>query len=374
MGTKKPKISAKKPKVKLKRLSYSVDVQNQFDDLEPEENKTDNSKKSKKPSPIIVTENLNDIDKVIKTLKINYRKKIIGVGVKIFTDTAVDKKAIEDSLRTSKTGYYTHPEATNKIFKAVISGLPDIDTEEIKRNLETSHALKPQKIIKMGKFDTKKYLVHFNKDETNMAALNKISVIYNHIIKWIPYQYKNRGPTQCYRCSMYGHGANFCHRRQICFLCSGDHDMTVCRMKASQPNSPANTQTLYRCFNCANNGLPHNHKASDKSCPFRVRYLEVKEKMRSLKTNERKNVIYREAPIPPPLTKSYAATAASGTHPNSMHNTPAVNLAAQTSVNDLWSFEEVTEILFNSISELQKCSTKLDQLKVISTLLSHACK
>lgn len=347
MCTKKPKISAKKPKVKLKRLSYSVDTHNRFDDLESEEKKTDNTKKVKQPSPIIVTENLNDIDKVIKTLKINYRKKIIGVGVKIFTDTAEDKKTIEDSLRTNNTGYYTHPEASNKLFKAVISGLPDIDTEEIKRNLETSHALKPQKVIKMGKFDTKKYLVHFNKDETNMAALNKITVIYNHIIKWLPYQHKIKGPTQCYRCSMYGHGANFCHRRQICFLCSGDHDMTACRLKASQLNNTTSTQNEYRCFNCANNGLSFNHKASDKTCPFRVRYLEVKERMRSVKTSERKKVAYREAPKPPPLTKSYAAAAASGSQTNSTHFTPTVNLDAQSNANVLWSIDEVTEILLN---------------------------
>lgn len=43
----------------------------------------------------------------------------------------------------------------------------------------------------------------------------------NHIIvKWAPYAPKFKGPTQCRSCTMYGHGAENCHRPKVCVYCA----------------------------------------------------------------------------------------------------------------------------------------------------------
>lgn len=41
---------------------------------------------------------------------------------------------------------------------------------------------------------------------------------------------------------------------------------------------------------------------------------------------------------------------------------------------DLWSFSEVAKILMQSINQLSKCRTKMDQLSVIASMLENACK
>lgn len=79
------------------------------------------------------------------------------------------------------------------------------------------------------------------------------------------------------------------------------------------------------------------------------------------------------APTPPPLQHSFADAVT-----NKFDSRPPLSQRAASagerpnvnaSENDLFTFEEVSEMLFDSISELSQCKTKLDQLKVVAKLL-----
>lgn len=226
-----------------------------------------------------------------------------------------------------------------------------------------------------------------------MKLLNSITTCYHHIIKWQPYKPSRKGPTQCYRCMLYGHGISQCMRFAVCSLCSGNHLTNTCTKITKDATNP-----VYKCYNCASAQLPaHNHKATDPNCPYRAKYEAAIKNARDKnkythttnniqthtpQTNTNNDHRYVPAPQPPPTNTSYANTArASNTNTRSQappSHTQPNNFAdpQQSSAENngnLWSLAEVTDLLLNSINELKACKTKLDQLKVIANLLQNAC-
>lgn len=176
------------------------------------------------PVPITVTDTKINIDEVIKPLNIKYSVKIISIGKKIFVESADERQQIIAALAAKKISCFTHPSSEEKVFKVVLSGLPVIEIEALKESLRSDNNLTPLKIIQISKItDNVLYLMHFNRNEVNMANLRNISVVFNHIIKWLPYKPRSKGPTQCYNCGMFGHGASFCHRPAVCLLCRQQH-------------------------------------------------------------------------------------------------------------------------------------------------------
>lgn len=296
-------------------------------------------------------------------------------------------------MKNENIDHFSHPDDSQKVFKAVLTGLPEIPTEDIISSLKSSHNITATKVIMFNTKSTSKlYLCHFQKSEVNMKLLNAITTCYHHIIKWQPYKPSRKGPTQCYRCMLYGHGISQCMRFAVCSLCSGNHLTNTCTKITKTTTNP-----VYKCYNCASAKLPtHNHKATDPNCPYRAKYEAAITNARdrnknshttnniqthTSQTNTNNDHRYVRAPQPPPMTTSYANTARSShtntrsqvpprTHPNNRADTQ------QTSTDNngnLWSLAEVTDLLLNSINELKACKTKLDQLKVIANLLQNAC-
>lgn len=332
-----------------------------------------NNTKIKLPTPITITDQCNKVDEHLLPLNVPYRKKIVSVGIKLFVDNADDKSAIEKKLIEKKVCFYTHAEMKQRILKATLSGLPDVNIDEIKSDIIEKHEIEPLKIIKIAKRDNNiLYIIHFNREQISMAELKNIKVVYNHIIRWLPYRTKRNGPTQCYKCLMYGHGASSCHRTQKCILCSLPHNTAECPThrvdNGSQPKS-----LTFKCFNCAAHNLPHLHKATDPKCPFRDRYIEIRANITKRNYNNKRNtqqLIFSPAPPPPPLAHSFASVI----KPNTRNPTPLQSdtTPAPSTENDLWSFAEVTQILMQSIEQLSNCKNKFDQLNVIASLLQHA--
>lgn len=369
--------------VKLTR--YAIPTANSFQPLIINDagNKPIVNEVNKKLNPITITDRAFDCDVVLKALNITFNYKLIGIGRKIYIETTDDKAKLEKELISRGIEYFTHPDVTEKTFKVVLSGLPNIPIEEIQESLASVNNLRPSKIIPMGETN-KLYLLHFNKQAVSMKDLKNIKAVYNHIIKWLPYKPKRRGPTQCFKCSMYGHGASHCHRQDVCMQCGDAHLTSVCPL--NNTNTPDQTK-IYKCFNCARRNLQHNHRANDRNCPFRDSYLEIRNtinhkngprKLTPKQTQQSQprtmvTVHSATAPTPPPLQHSFAdavtnkfdsrpplsqRTASAGERPN-----------VNASENDLFTFEEVSEMLFDSISELSQCKTKLDPLKVVAKLL-----
>lgn len=222
-----------------------------------------------------------------------------------------------------------------------------------------------------------------------MANLRNISVVFNHIIKWLPYKPRKQGPTQCYNCGMFGHGASFCHRPAVCLLCSGEHTTKECHIKKGDNNID---QHAYKCVNCIRKKIQHNHKATDSSCPVRAEYSSIRSKIntKTSATNNRSTMkhnaqTFQPAPTPPPLSHSFARTLRSNNNNKSSNTGFSSNASSasssssstrsdythSTASEQLWTFAEISNILLDSLNALSQCKTKTDQLKVITGLLQH---
>lgn len=343
-------------------------------------------------APIVVTEHESDVYSLLKEKQIECNIKLNSVGRKIFVNSVEDKKKIIEIFKEKKMNFYSHPENNTKSFKVILSGLPQIDTTLIVEGLK-EHKIAPTNVIMFNtKSVSKLYLLHFDAESVNKQMLNEIKYLYHHVITWLPFKAKRKGPTQCMRCLMYGHGISSCSRYTVCMLCAGTHLTKECT------THNGNTNTDFKCFNCLSANIQHNHKANDVNCPFRMEYEQARSNARN-RTSNYKNAqsdthrqqTHTKTTRPPPTPtsqKSYAdaargATASSSrtqsnprttTHNQSQaRSTPNDNFDAGPSSN-LWSFEECANLLFDSIEKLQKCKTKLDQLKVIANLLQHACE
>lgn len=397
----KKKDSKPKSNEKSKFLdSIPLPLSNKFtsldDEMDGESSSSAQKAKENKISPIVVTNFDLDIHKFTSTLGLSDQCeiKLVSVGRKIFVKSFADKQKIINACTHQQIDYFTHPDSENKTFKAVLTGLPEIPTQEIIDSLKSLHDITATKVIMFNtNSKSKLYLCHFLKSEVNMKVLASITKCYHHIVKWQPYKPKRRGPTQCYRCMLYGHGISQCMRYAVCSLCSGNHLTNTCTNITKDTTNP-----VYKCYNCASAKLPaHTHKATDPICPYRAKYEQTMKNARDKKrqtspsninNNSNNNNIIdanrsAQAPNPPIAHASYAdAAKTSRTRTQSQTQSSSSRTqerqSHQTHTSDstnenVWSIAEVANLLLNSINELKACKTKLDQLKIIANLLQNAC-
>lgn len=252
-------------------------------------------------------------------MNVQFVLRIMSIGKKVFVQSLEDKAKLIEALKSNKIDHFSHPDDVDKTYKIILAGLPECDTNLIIEELKTKHEIAPTKVTMfLTKSVNKLYLCEFNKNEVNNKKLNSIQSINQHIIKWQLYKPKRKGPTQCRRCLMYGHGINSCARFTVCALCCGSHLTSTCTVYSDTIENP-----IYRCFNCASSNLPHSRKATDPTCPFRTKYNTTISSMREKsKQNTKKNTNvnngthsaprYIPAPPPAPITESYAYTTALG--------------------------------------------------------------
>lgn len=378
---------------KTAKVEYSVPIGNRFNVLN--NNTKEPIVKVNKPAPITVTNNDTDISAILKEIKVQYRIKLISVGTKIFVDTEAEFKSICKLFRTKKVEFFTHPFGNLKMFKLILCGLPEVPTTEISEWLKSQNNVNVTKISMLntnGSF--KKYILQFDPNENSKSDIKNIKVIMNHVIKWLPTKPHKKGPTQCHKCGMFGHGIMACFRTPRCNLCGEGHESKSCSF-----NSQEDSQRIYKCHNCKASNLPHNHKADDLNCPMRIKYIEIKNTANKRKSQSAVKQFQSTAaafpqltpaPPPPPLTRSFANVASqhantqfSATNGNPFANNPnqqtcnrhtATDATPYANNNNLFSFAEVSEIMINCVNELQHCTCKLDQIKVIANLLNYVCK
>lgn len=389
MLTQKRQRERQKVKVKIKTRdpkflnSIQVPTSNRFQALDNNAMDTEQTQKVKKVniSPIVITDFETDIEKIITEAQVDCNIKIISVGRKIFPKSTEDKtKIINDLKKINNLSFFTHPENNAKTFKVILSGLPQIDTKIIEESINSQLKVQPTKIVMFESKSTNKlYLLHFNAEQINLKTLEPIQYVHHHVIKWLPYKPKRNGPTQCYRCLMFGHGISQCSRYAACMLCAGNHLTSTCLTHNNKPNA------VFKCFNCASANIPNNHKANDVNCPFRQKYEEARNNARNkTKPNQRSQVNTYGANAKTSMTSDTRLTYADqlkqtkATTSRRQSNVSATGNKFQNDPNanvgkNVWSIAECTNIMFNSIEKLQKCKTKLEQLQVITELLQHAC-
>lgn len=367
------------------KVDYNIPINNKFNALGQQ---SDAAAKTKiktviKPSPITIT-GATDVCTAINNLNVQYNIKRISIGTKIFVDKEEDFNTLCSKLKELKIEFFTHPYGNKKLFKLVLCGLPEVQTNAIADWLKTNNNVTALKIDMLNSVGSnKKYIVQFDPIENSKNDVKNINVILNHVIKWIPYKRRNRGPTQCVNCGMFGHGVSACNRKSNCLLCGESHATKECHF-----NDNNNEQRVFKCNNCKSNELPFNHRANDPNCPSRLRYIEIKaksNKRNTQKSTQQFQVTENEFPrmnahmhsrtnsepstvtVTPHSSRSYAYVAKS----------PPTQRASNQNSNaneELFTFAEISNIMLNCVNELTQCKTKLDQIKVIANLLSNVCK
>lgn len=354
-------------------------TQNRFAALDSNQSLSDGPNAA--PPPIIVTNKDSAIEDELKKLKIKYKLKIISIGIKVFAENEGDKLKIEKLFSEKSIEYFSHPTKSQKSFKILMGNMPNISTTEIMNHLKTQNNVAPKQITALTQNkQSQLYLLSFNKGDVTKADILKIKTVCNHIVKWIGYRPRHRGPTQCYKCGMYGHGASFCHRNTTCLQCGQNHETKECTLGTGASSSRA--EIVFKCVNCMARNLSSNHRADDLNCPLRQNYLEVKRSMNSGKNKKNftsENTSRRLVPDNQqtkwqPDNRSTFADVLKANMATDQRQRSDDSSANETNVKtNLWSAAEISNILLNSIEELSKCKSKLDQLKIISSLLRDAC-
>lgn len=357
---------------KNQKTDFAIPTSNRFSAL-PIDSAKATAKKPRAPAPVTITDKTNPND-LLQSLKINYKLKISGIGVKIFTENVDDFALLCSKLSELNVEFFSHSPGEDKLFKLMLHGLPEFPTNEISEHLKSQNNVTVTKITMLkseGSF--KRYLVLFDPKENSKADIKNIKVILNHIIRWLPAKRINRGPTQCFNCGMYGHGISACFRKPKCILCGGDHISKECSFGES------NDQRVFKCHNCRANNLQHNHKANDPQCPSRQKYMEIrasannKKKSGQISTPQyvHSNNLFPPLP-PPPLMRTFADAAKPQLQKQRTTNIRQAQSNAHE--NDLFTFAEISEIMLSCVNELAKCTSKIDQMRVVANMFSYAFK
>lgn len=112
------------------------------------------------------------------------------------------------------------------------------------------------------------FAIDFDKSVTSFANLRKNITHFGHSkLSWSISKRKKNGPTICYKCGEFGHGASTCLcKAPNCLLCAGQHFSADCTVS----DVPQNV----RCVNCVvRKFVDANHYATDEACPVRLAYI-----------------------------------------------------------------------------------------------------
>lgn len=308
-----------------------------------------------------------------------YSCKNMSIGVKVFVETKADRAKLMAHLEGEMVNFFTFASKDEKLQKFVLNGLCRMETAELLKELNAlgiyPFEISPMKLQRTKWIDDVPYLVQFNKDKpTTLEQLQKIYVVNYTRVTWKSYKPINKGHTQCRRCQGHGHGSSHCHVSGSCMFCASKDHLTInCSFQADV--------IKHLCINCKG-----NHPANSPSCPLRLQYLAIREKMNPRQTPTSKQTPTRlvPAPAPPPLTQSFAMAArprpviqqnpfSPGPAPMLASASPR-NPAAPTPASDpnaLPSMAEVSAFIANIIPRVMACRTRGDMLQ---TILNIVCE
>lgn len=342
-------------------------------DMQPSTSRVSaNTSKPIKPPPVVIDCSSADFKNVLDHIGSNgYFFRRTSMGTKVFSDNMEKYTSLLKGLKSTEFRYFTHKISDSSTYKMLLKGLHKVPTELIKDELETNHGVKcldiREVITERTTASDALYLLTFNRMEVNKKVLHNIKYILRVSIFWKNQRTApDKGPTQCRKCGLYGHGTENCYRQKICFLCSSiTHDSDYCPMNNTSGGK------IYKCFNCVSKGYTEfKHRADDLSCPCRANYIEAR-----LKATQKNTAIQRaNSGLQPVITSGQQFSNVPNpngnqTIPNSNNATYANQLKPNA---DLFSMDELFAIFRNATVELKKCSTKLDQLNIIVSLLKYA--
>lgn len=383
--------------------NYNVTKRNRFQPLSDMDvdnpgviNRSPSDQKPKIPL-IVITQKEFNIG-LIKNLNLpDLTFKLISLGTRIsFCEKASYEKCVT-FLSENKIEFFTH-RFKNNIFKAILSGLPQTDPNDIKTELSSKYNLDVTEVreIQTSYYNknNRLYLICLNKNDITLGQLKEIKVINFTIVKWLRFSPKHKGPTQCRRCLLFGHGAENCHRNVICMLCaSTQHSSDDCSFKKDPDSRTIN----FKCGNCQSRGLPGNHKANDQNCPCKAEYQNIRNHVR-IKNSNRSNQPTRNQQRNQQSSNFHQNQS---THLNSNQlnaNAPEFSLNddqfpslsrnrrppfnplgsnnsySNVTKNQLLSPDEFFDIFNDALAKFYTCKTSTDQIALIASLLRRAIR
>lgn len=378
------------PKLSSKTTKYNISTQNSFDPLIHSNNTSDLNKKvltiQKTVVPPFVIVGATDFAKAIKIVckhaKDNYTVRYMNIGTKVQVSEITAYMDINNELKAEGIRYFTHDIDELKIKKFVISGLPCTDISEIENSLtmqKVNFINIQEVIVKNSRFDKECiYIVSFKANITNLSELERIKFVNRVSVKWSDHKNKNKGPTQCRNCYMFGHGMRNCHLPKKCIKCgSTNHSLDSC---------DANDEGI-KCANCKG-----NHMADFAACESRSKFIDMRLKFSTKKNNNEKNdkngkKVEKSKGFSskdydkdfPDKYKNGRTPKINAWGPKNRHEDPASSSHTEeprrkgatrtTNENaDLFTTEEIIAITKDVFASLANCKSKEDQLGVIVKL------
>lgn len=416
------------PRYKCPKTSVLSGTTNRFKALEADDMDTSDDEEVEVPSPRekfppIVVDESTSFTTIFRIMGSQYKFQKMSIGTKIISSSLVLYEEAVKKLTQVGFKFYTHQLKNHKMFKLVLFGLPKLEIKKIVDEFKESHNIVPASVkeisTKRSNIDDAIYMLEFDRQQVSKKEIRKIRYFYGIVVKWRNPIKSNKGPTQCTKCTMFGHGSRNCHRNDVCAACAGNHDLSVCTLSKTQHEGPV----VYKCFNCTKKKLSNvNHKADDPKCPCRQDYLEMRSRITSgatLQKGPRNHYEYYVDPEDFPqfvrnssgMSKTHARSAvdiaagiskphvrtgtnatagasisyvrtadrptagASGIRSADNRKTLYSDITSQNNQfgeSDDLSNDKLLDIYFEAIDALQQCRNKYDKLRVLGMMLRHA--
>lgn len=336
------------------------------DDMETEHLSNITEPKVSKPPPIVVDAKTS-LKRVQDLLGANCVYKRTSIGTKVFPQNKECYEKCKKVLLENNVELHSFNSKENKAYTVFLHGLPKLNTNDIKKDIE-GYNLSPVSITEINtqfsSVNNAVYKVQFARKNFNPKSLNNITAICNVIVSWKKYKgRKSDNPTQCWKCLMYGHGGDHCNRASACMLCANQHHTKDCPLMAHE-KSPA----AFSCFNCKKHGKERtDHSANDLKCPMRALYLETRAKATTRNPRGRINSNQQHA-------RRIVSADQTMNHSSNVH-TPQKALSYADCAggrHDLFSIDELFNIFTTALADLQQCTTKIQQIHVVMSMVKYA--
>ena len=235
LASKRKKHWGNDPKFKMPKNSVDPSAStNRFQLLSDEEEEEVVIAVKEKFPPIIV-DSTHSFSSVIGLIGDKYKYRRMNIGTKIVSNSLTLYNDAINVLKDKELMFYTHDVKDAKKFKLVLFGLPKIDPKIIDDEFVRSHNIKPVSVkeveTKRSSLDDAIYMVEFDHQQVSKREIMKIRYFSNICVYWRKPLKGNKGPTQCSKCAMYGHGAKNCNRGVVCSSCAGNHEYADCTLK-----------------------------------------------------------------------------------------------------------------------------------------------
>lgn len=379
MASKRKQFSGNSPKYKHRRI-IETRRENRFQELSDLDDDDDQAGTEIFPTkvPPIVIDTSHSFTDVIKLLGQNAKYKRMSVGTKVMANSLNDYSEMISKLKSNNIVFYTHPVRDQKKFKLILFGLPQITINTITDELKTCFNITPVSVTEIVTQKSNKndaiYSVEFDRGQISKREVRtKVKYLFNVVIQWRNPLRRTKGPTQCTKCAMYGHGASNCFRKSTCLICGGLHDSSTCQLNKTSSEGPV----VYKCFNCIKSNRRNvNHRADNPKCPSRQEYLDIRQRITERngpRISRNRNVEYSYSVEDFPQEVGNHTQPPNRIWPNQQPgNQQRFNQnQGQYHDNDDLPNDKILEIYFEAIDALQKCKNKFDKMRVLGNMLKY---